>query len=195
MFSSLFLPGFGNRCIQPKGPREPPVEWTWWIHQSPCRLVAIWHTQPHLTNFGCLVLNWQRFCTAASHFEANRSPPSVFKPFNSIGSLSPPPCFAVCQGHIWNDCRKAPQRKPCHNCQTSVFRGHRQKKKTRALVWLFFSFPLYFFLFFFWGQRYILLHPWLWLVISVINFPSGFEALIGQISCIVTLLAPLPGQR
>uniref|UniRef100_A0A8C9YJR0 Uncharacterized protein n=1 Tax=Sander lucioperca TaxID=283035 RepID=A0A8C9YJR0_SANLU len=20
--------GFGNRCIQPKGPREPPLEWT-----------------------------------------------------------------------------------------------------------------------------------------------------------------------
>lgn len=29
--SSYFslLSGFGNRCIHPKGPREPPLEWTW----------------------------------------------------------------------------------------------------------------------------------------------------------------------
>lgn len=26
----FLLPGFGNRCIQPKGPRRPPLEWTWW---------------------------------------------------------------------------------------------------------------------------------------------------------------------
>uniref|UniRef100_A0A3B4TPE6 Uncharacterized protein n=1 Tax=Seriola dumerili TaxID=41447 RepID=A0A3B4TPE6_SERDU len=25
---SPLLSGFGNRCIQPKGPREPPLEWT-----------------------------------------------------------------------------------------------------------------------------------------------------------------------
>uniref|UniRef100_A0A3P9NCA7 Uncharacterized protein n=1 Tax=Poecilia reticulata TaxID=8081 RepID=A0A3P9NCA7_POERE len=25
---TFLLSGFGNRCTQPKGPREPPVKWT-----------------------------------------------------------------------------------------------------------------------------------------------------------------------
>uniref|UniRef100_A0A3B3UGX9 Uncharacterized protein n=1 Tax=Poecilia latipinna TaxID=48699 RepID=A0A3B3UGX9_9TELE len=25
---AFLLSGFGNRCTQPKGPREPPVKWT-----------------------------------------------------------------------------------------------------------------------------------------------------------------------
>lgn len=33
-FLSPLLLGFGNRCIQPKGPRERPLEWTWWNDPS-----------------------------------------------------------------------------------------------------------------------------------------------------------------
>lgn len=40
-FPSLPLSGFGNRCVQPKGPREPPLEWTWWNDPSASPLTVL----------------------------------------------------------------------------------------------------------------------------------------------------------